>query len=82
MLREKNLDPETKLYRLLSKTLNPFEKNYNFTDAQLKDTTGTNIDGLKVLNVPDPRIPASLQRIFYEGSEFLAETKPFIDDLI
>jgi plasmid stabilization system protein ParE len=37
---------------------------------------------LKVLNVPDPRIPASLQHIFYEGSEILPKAKPFIDNLI
>lgn len=65
VLNEKNLDPQTKIYRLLSRTLNPFETNFNFSEQQLKDTTSSELFRWKVAHSPDPRIPASLQYLFH-----------------
>ena len=65
VLRAKNISPEDKVIQLLTKTLNPFEDNYNFGVAALRDTTNPELDSLKVANAADPRIPASLQHLFY-----------------
>jgi len=35
-----------------------------------------------VPNAADPRIAKSLQRMFYEGTEFLEENKPIIEGII
>jgi hypothetical protein len=37
---------------------------------------------MKIMDVPDPRIPPSLQNMLYEGSEFLPESKKIVDELI
>lgn len=60
VIQAKNMRPEEKVYRLLSKTLNPFEENKNFSEAQLIDTTNPELDRAKYSNLADPRIPNSL----------------------
>ena len=73
MLNQKNVPANQKIYQLLNKTLNPFEKQYNFSEGALRSLTGPEIDDMKIATTPDPRIPKSLQRLFYAGSEFQPE---------
>ena len=82
VLNERNLKPSTKIYRLLSRTLNPFETNLNFSETALKDHTGPEVSRWKHAHAPDPRIPASLQYLFHQGSEFLPEKKIVVDKMI
>ena len=67
---------------LLSKTLNPFADSSNFSFTALRDTTSPELDHLKVANAADPKVPASLQHAFYEGTEFLDEHKGTVEKII
>lgn len=82
VLGEKNVDPQTKIYRLLSKTLNPFESNTNFSERALRNTTDAAVDEWKKAHSVDPRIPASLQYLYHEGSEFLPEKQKVVESMI
>ena len=40
------------------------------------------MDNMKVAHAADPRIPASLQHLFYKGSELLDDAKPVVEKII
>ena len=82
VLREKNMTNEEKVYQLLSKTLNPFESVGNFKPGHLNDTTSDEMQKFKHPNVPDPRVPKSLQRMMFQGSDFLPQHQERIDAII
>lgn len=82
VLQAKNISPEDKVHMLLSKTLNPFADSSNFSFTALRDTTSPELDRLKVANAADPKVPASLQHAFYEGTEFLDEHKGTVEKII
>ena len=76
------MSKEEKVYKLLSQTLNPFETKYNFNEAQLRDTTSKDVRDFKVEQLPDPRIPASLQKLYFKGTDFLDEHKDHLMGII
>ena len=81
-MNAKNESAEDKIHFLLSQTLNPFESDYNFSVNQIANTTGPDMDNMKVAHAADPRIPASLQHLFYKGSELLDDAKPVVEKII
>ena len=74
---------DEKLLRLFKKTLNPFAEK-NFSDDALHSTSTQSMENemKKKLKIPDPRIPKSLQSLYYAGNEFKEEEKIKIDKLV
>ena len=71
VVTEKNLPADEKILRLLNQTLNPFAEK-NFSDDAINSTSTQSLENelKKKLKIPDPRIPKSLQSLYYAGNEF------------
>lgn len=54
----------------------------NFNADQLRSTTSREFRPFKVPAVPDPRVPRSLQKLFFEGSPVLDHYKGEVDAII
>lgn len=77
----KNPDPESKFVDAMKGALNPF-KRLTFNRGQMRTTTNREVDHMKRAMIPDPRIPQSLQDLYYKGSDFYPEEQFKIDILI
>lgn len=70
VLLRKEPDEEERTYRLLTRTLNPFDELNNFDEAQMKATTNPDLQVFKMPYLPDPMKPSSLAKNLFEGSDF------------
>ena len=63
----KNMTPEDKLFRIVQRIYNPFEK-VNFNRTQLSYMDSEEFNEVREFDEPDPETPPSIARLLFDGA--------------
>lgn len=75
------MSPEEKFARVMKKALNPFI-DVNMNRDQFRYSEHEQLDEHKFVEVPDPRLPRSVLRMFREGTDFKPESRHIVEGLV